>query len=778
MRLSSFLPAFVLACAVVIRPSTAEAYELELGSAEAGFGAEMRFPLLLSSEVAVKGVQIVVEWDTSAATGVGFEVDAAITALPSVLIYGPTLVETDWMTIGIASFVSPISAGTDVVVGTLVLRCTGGPAAASSTLRFADGVHRVSATSPILDNTVTVGGVGTGMPLTALTASTGLVLTDGSFSCAGDAEDCSDGADNDGDGLADCDDLDCAARIDVTPRTYDFGRVALGEEEAGTVTVSNLGACPLLVSSVAWTSGSAAGLSYAGPASFSVPAASSRALEVRFRPAQVGPASGGLRVASSDPSQPAVVVALSGTGVEETAEVRFAFRFGEPLVARVDGAPGTSYRAVLPCVIDTFENRTGIGAQAWSMSLGAQEARITSITTEGTVAADVHDEVPGLRDNGFTLSELTSASAARPDNDGAITVTVLSYTRPVTLPSEGRAAVAIVEVEARFPAAGACRSARVFYVDGRQGSGQPVRNVVTHRGVTVPPEFGEHTVDLCGSDVAFELGFTAQWPEVLVAASGNAFRGVMPCILTPTRNTSGVGAQGWSIGVAAEGLRITEITTRGTAGASVADGPPGLRNGGFEVSELTSSSPEHPDNDGAVSAVVLSFNRPVTLPPAGPSTIARITVESEPISSASCSAARVYYRDGLVGSGQPVPNMVTHRGVTLRPARRGLRAAICAGGFVRGDVDSSGEIDISDGIVVLDYLFRGMRPPACFDAADTDDNGGLELTDAIIVFDWLFRGGRAPAAPSPLSTRYSPSSCGSDPTPDRLSCEVVSPSCQ
>ena len=97
--------------------------------------------------------------------------------------------------------------------------------------------------------------------------------------------------------------------------------------------------------------------------------------------------------------------------------------------------------------------------------------------------------------------------------------------------------------------------------------------------------------------------------------------------------------------------------------------------------------------------------------------------------------------------------------------------------FVRGDANSDGSINLTDGVVPLLYLFSGGAAPACLDSADTNDTGGIEITDAIIVFGWLFTGGAAPAAPSPLSPGYSREECGVDDTDDGIGCDRPSPVC-
>ena len=97
--------------------------------------------------------------------------------------------------------------------------------------------------------------------------------------------------------------------------------------------------------------------------------------------------------------------------------------------------------------------------------------------------------------------------------------------------------------------------------------------------------------------------------------------------------------------------------------------------------------------------------------------------------------------------------------------------------FVRGDANSDGSINLTDGVVPLLFLFTGGAPPACADAMDTNDTGNIEITDAIIIFSWLFTGGAPPAAPSPASPGYTAEECGADDTDDELGCESPSPVC-
>jgi hypothetical protein len=78
--------------------------------------------------------------------------------------------------------------------------------------------------------------------------------------------------------------------------------------------------------------------------------------------------------------------------------------------------------------------------------------------------------------------------------------------------------------------------------------------------------------------------------------------------------------------------------------------------------------------------------------------------------------------------------------------------------FMRGDANSDGLMDLSDGVYILNYLFMGGASPACYDTADANDNGAIDLTDGIYIFSALFLGG--PPVPEPRV-------CGPDTTEDQ-----------
>ena len=92
--------------------------------------------------------------------------------------------------------------------------------------------------------------------------------------------------------------------------------------------------------------------------------------------------------------------------------------------------------------------------------------------------------------------------------------------------------------------------------------------------------------------------------------------------------------------------------------------------------------------------------------------------------------------------------------------------------FHRGDADGNGQLEITDAVRILDYLFLGNATLSCHDAADADDSGALQLTDAVFILRHLFLGFPAPPHPGPPPNPPAPTSgCGIDPGWVHLGCE-------
>lgn len=88
-------------------------------------------------------------------------------------------------------------------------------------------------------------------------------------------------------------------------------------------------------------------------------------------------------------------------------------------------------------------------------------------------------------------------------------------------------------------------------------------------------------------------------------------------------------------------------------------------------------------------------------------------------------------------------------------------------GFLRGDANGDGKVDIADPITSLAHGFLG-DPVTCREALDADGSGAIEITDAILLLSHLFLGTEAPPAPYP--------ECGSPEGGLRLDCQI--PQCR
>jgi hypothetical protein len=101
----------------------------------------------------------------------------------------------------------------------------------------------------------------------------------------------------------------------------------------------------------------------------------------------------------------------------------------------------------------------------------------------------------------------------------------------------------------------------------------------------------------------------------------------------------------------------------------------------------------------------------------------------------------------------------------------GVVLRVYANAFHRGDPNSSGTTDISDGVDIFGFLFLGAATPACRESADFNNNGEIDISDGISLLNWLFLGGPEPAAPGPATAP-----CGVDPdvpgSPGDLGCEA------
>jgi len=452
------------------------------------------------------------------------------------------------------------------------------------------------------------------------------------------------------------------------------------------------------------------------------------------------------------------------------------------------------------------DNDGADGAQGWSISVTSDGVAITGITTEGTVAADV--SMGGLRNTGFEVSETTTAFRDGDEcaGDGAVSAVVLSFVMNITLPTNETSTIGKIETagSADAPAveldgSGDCVSdtadaGSISFAQGCQGSGQPVDNNVTWMGQTISPTRGSLALsvsaEICpitncnestpgGLKIYIEDAVlsgdevTSGGPDnpgkINVDGLADGEIGSTTIYADIVSDLSDTGVQGWSLSAAvcAGDIAIVNATTDDTDAADHTMG--GLRNTGFEVSELTTLSEGGSSCDGlngAVSAVVLSFVMNITLPSSGSNRVLCLDVEAtaempacdlsdEENPVAGSVSGTIAWKDGCQGAGQPVNNVATVAGNTVAFACC-QTVSVCFNGTcitsanaVPCDANRDGKVDLADAVTIVNDLFRDGDSDLSYDcvaAYDCDEDGLATIGDALAAAVGLFAGGPLPAA--------------------------------
>ena len=190
----------------------------------------------------------------------------------------------------------------------------------------------------------------------------------------------------------------------------------------------------------------------------------------------------------------------------------------------------------------------------------------------------------------------------------------------------------------------------------------------------------------------------------------------------------------------------------------------------YNYSEIVGS--EQGSEVGFISAVVLSFVAPAHLEAERFNSLARLTYrvgeippggtmvrfvadELRPVPDSPAVGIQIE-----VGGGGGAPSTLVHG-----------KLEIPFTGFLRGDVNDSGALEVTDAINFLTWMFLGGPAPGCMDAADADNNGTLGLSDGINILTFLFGGGDALPEGGLLGDGCAPDPEGED---DGLLCESYS----
>ena len=210
------------------------------------------------------------------------------------------------------------------------------------------------------------------------------------------------------------------------------------------------------------------------------------------------------------------------------------------------------------------------------------------------------------------------------------------------------------------------------------------------------------------------------------------------------------GAQGWFLSIESRGdCELVSATTDGTIGASVAPGSIGLRDAGFENTEVVSPE-DNAGRAGVVSAVVLSFASRVMVPVGEHPILAmRVSFDTGDAADGDLRSHRLFYPSNLGappysgplrGSGQPVDIAVTFQSNTVEPGVSDAQLSLAVrvphiARFLRCDPNDDGSNNLADVIWLVNELFRSGTVTRCRAAADCNGDEMVDLSDAVFAIE-------------------------------------------
>jgi hypothetical protein len=438
------------------------------------------------------------------------------------------------------------------------------------------------------------------------------------------------------------------------------------------------------------------------------------------------------------------------------------------------------------CTLESAGPAGTSGVQGWALGVTAQEARIVSISADPLFADQTAK-------GGFVHSEITSG----PGNEGAVSGVLLDLDRTLALPAKGKVPVATLELEVNTPAAG-CTDVRVKYTDDlKDAQGGSIHNQVTvnaaSRAVALvecathlcPPEPGKEQcsngvdddgdlkIDLedtdcagyvrpgdcvlstCGCRAPFELYFAGDWGQPSHVDEGTLERSDRSSFHIACTNSEALSGLAFGL-QSRDGPDYTLHELVGTLTDPAGD-PVEVRmiDGG--------GNPFPPGLPNAIKARkgrISTIERGEDLRAFSENDFLEVNI----VSDAEGQAITVRYLVDDKGGGNVLAPSTEREGC----AARQLFVVHVEGVFHRGDADGNGDLNLTDPIVILEYLFLGKDAIPCKEAANSNDDRSVDLTDAVYLLVYLFQSGSPPGDPGPPSWPCGPDPAGS---PTYLGCE-------
>ncbi|MEM7263127.1 MAG: hypothetical protein AAF488_14145 [Planctomycetota bacterium] len=182
----------------------------------------------------------------------------------------------------------------------------------------------------------------------------------------------------------------------------------------------------------------------------------------------------------------------------------FTFEFGRPFANQHVGPAGGASTGTYRVAATTANNTTTDGIQGWSVSVRSVNAEVSNVTVADTAGDLVANG--GYQVGGFEFSEIINGGG------GALSAVVLSIAGGSVLPANGIETITRFDVTVVHPDAGSCSNVQMIFLDGQQGSGDPVDNLVVFQDASVNPTLINDSFQVCGA--------TSNW--VTYDANGDA----------------------------------------------------------------------------------------------------------------------------------------------------------------------------------------------------------------------------------------------------------------
>jgi hypothetical protein len=360
---------------------------------------------------------------------------------------------------------------------------------------------------------------------------------------------------------------------------------------------------------------------------------------------------------------------------------------------------------------------------SWSLSVHHEGLDVVQVTVQGTDFERLN--VDGYAETGI-------------DPSGAwyYSVGALSFTKAVALPvGTSRVLEAILRVARKDPG-----TATIAPTDGLTIPGDDrefANRALIKGGSTVPLTTTEKALAVTGC-ADFLLAVGGEAPDVPPSRLEVRRSTPLPVdVHVSVGSSSHLQPRGFSLGVAHDPsvLRLDEALFD----AAFLDAY--LKEDGFAQVEISER--------GFAAAFLSSATLPSSVGP-GKHLAMRVSYSFLPKGPpGEVFRGGIRLEDGLPRAGNPV-NVLFQPQDSLPCQLAGLPVDLVIGPdyWIRGDGNGDGRVNLTDAVVMLQFLFMGGGAP-CQRAMEVNSDGKQDLSDAVTLLNHLFSSGPAPASPFP-----------------------------